>query len=97
MSKSIIQATSSKICYFCKTTYNLHKHHIFYGTANRKKSEQDGCWCWLCAKHHNMSDEGVHFNRQVDLLLKARTQLAWMQTYNKTTEDFIKRYGRNYL
>ena len=98
VSKSIIQPIgSSKMCYVCQTSYNLHKHHIFYGTANRKKAEQDGCWCWLCSRHHNMSNDGVHFNKQLDLELKTKAQLAWMQVYNKTINDFIKRYGKNYL
>jgi len=30
---------SDKRCYFCHNTQNLHIHHIFSGTANRKKSD----------------------------------------------------------
>ena len=93
--ESIIQA--NKVCYYCQTPYNLHKHHIFYGIANRKKSEQDGCWCWLCARHHNMSDEGVHFDKEFDLWLKQVCESRWLQYYEATIEDFIKRYGKNYI
>lgn len=75
----------------------MHKHHVFYGTANRRKSEEDGCWVWLCAKHHNMSDEGVHFDKKLDLELKIVVELMWLEYYSKTIEDFIKRYGKNYL
>ena len=39
MSRSIIQ--NKKQCYITKSTTNLHKHHIFEGTANRKFSEED--------------------------------------------------------
>lgn len=92
--KSLI--SNEKECYVCHTTQNLHKHHIYEGTANRKKSDQDGCWVYLCARHHNVSKYGVHFNKELELLLKARCQLAWEREYNKTTEDFIKRFGRNY-
>ena len=42
MSKSILQ--NKKECYITGSTYNLHKHHVFEGTANRKLSEQDGLW-----------------------------------------------------
>lgn len=92
---SIIQ--ENKECYYCKKTYNLHKHHIFYGTANRKKAEQDGCWCWLCERHHNMSDEGVHFDKEFDLWLKQICETQWLKCNNKSIEDFIKRFGKNYL
>lgn len=94
MSKSIIQ--KEKECFFCGTTYNLHKHHIFFGTANRKLSEQDGCWCWLCAYHHNMSDESVHMNSMMDMTLKKITQERWEQL-NGDRESFIARYGKSYL
>lgn len=93
--KSIIQ--TEKECYITKSTTNLHKHHIFEGTANRKLSEEDGMWIWLRADWHNMSDYGVHFNKELDLKLKRIGQKAWQEYYNKTKEEFIARYGRNYL
>ena len=95
MSRSIIQI--KKECYITKSTTNLHKHHIFEGTANRKLSEEDGMWIWLRADWHNMSNYGVHFNKELDLLLKRTAQLIWQEYYNKTKEDFIKRYGKSYL
>ena len=65
MAKSIMQ--TEKRCYVCGTTYNLHDHHIFYGTANRKQSEKHGFKVFLCGRHHNLSNEGVHFNPDLDL------------------------------
>ena len=94
MSKSLL--CNNKMCFICGTTFNLHKHHIF-GGANRSKSEKDGCWCYLCASHHNMSNKGVHFDRNKDLELKKICQVAWMTENKKTVEDFIKEYGRSYL
>ena len=95
MSKSILQ--NKKECYITGSTNNLHKHHIFEGIANRKLSERDGLWLWLRADWHNLSDYGVHFNKELDLKLKRMAQKRWQEHYNKTTEDFIQRYGRNYL
>ena len=83
-------------CFVCKTTSDLHSHHIYYGTANRKKSEHYGMKVFLCGRHHNMSDEGVHFNKKLDLKLKRLGQLWWV-THGRTTEEFIKEFGRNYL
>lgn len=94
MSKSLID--NCKVCFVCGTVYGLHKHHIF-GGANRNKSEKDGCWCYLCGEHHNLSNKGVHFNKELDTRLKQTCQQLWMTKKNKTVEDFIKEYGRNYL
>lgn len=85
-----------KKCYVCNTTYNIHIHEVFFG-KNRKKSIEDGCCVYLCGKHHNQSNDGVHFNSKLDSELKKQMELYWLKEYNKTIDDFIKRYGRNYL
>lgn len=94
MSKSIMQ--TRKECFRCGTTQGLHRHHCF-GGGNRQISEHDGCWIWLCGRHHNLSNEGIHFDRVFDLEVKMATELAWMKQNDKTIDDFIKRYGRNYV
>ena len=73
-----------------------HKHHVF-GGANRKLSEKDGLYFYLRPEMHNMSDKGIHFNKDFMDYAHKVGQLAWQEYYNKTKEDFIKRYGRNYL
>ena len=94
MSKSIV--SNIRDCYICGKPYPLHKHHIFYGSANRKQSEKYGCWVYLCPIHHNLSNAGVHFNKAFDLELKRRAQIAF-ETYHGSRADFIKIFGRNYL
>ena len=94
MVKSLLQ--DKEVCYRCGTTQDLQLHHIFYGTANRKLSDIDGCVVYLCQRHHTGA-QGVHFNKKIDLTLKARCELAWLEYYDKTIDDFIARYGRNYL
>lgn len=91
---SIVQ--DQKRCYVCNTDKNIHTHEVFFG-KNRTKSIEDGCCVYLCGKHHNLSKYGVHFDKDLDLLLKRIVQKEWMKHYNKTNEDFIKRFGRNYL
>ena len=95
MTKSII--SMSYECVVCGRTTNLHRHHIFFGTANRAISEQEGCWCYLCPRHHNTSSYGVHYNRHLDLMLRQRAEKAWLEKTGKTVEDFIDKFGRNYL
>jgi hypothetical protein len=82
-------------CLICKTTYYLHKHHIIYGAGRRKLSEKYGCWVYLCARHHNMSNEGVHFNAELDRKLKAYTQKRFNEVYPEL--DFIRIFGKSYL
>lgn len=91
---SILQ--NKKECYFCKKPYECI-HEVFYGTANKKISIEDGCCIYLCNNHHNMSDNSIHFNRQMDLQVKIEMELKWMKYYNRTEENFIKRYGKSYL
>lgn len=91
---SIIQ--NEKKCIVCNTTLNIHTHEVCYG-KNRKKSIEDGLCVYLCGKHHNQSNEGVHFNHDLDIALKKKAEECWLEYYHKTIEDFIQRYGRNYL
>ena len=85
-----------KECYVCKTTIGLHSHHILFGSANRKHSERLGLKIWLCGRHHNMSSEGVHFNKTLDLDLKRLAQEYYEANYGCRT-SFIDTFGRNYL
>ncbi len=90
---SILQ--TKKECFMCRTTNDLHEHHIFGAAKNRKWSEKYGLKIWLCAKHHNMSDEGVHFNKALDLHIKQIAQREFEDTYGH--EEFMRIFGRNYL
>lgn len=94
MSKSII--SNEKQCIACHTTKELHKHHIFFGTGNRKNSEKYGCWCYLCARHHNMSDDGVHFNEAFNLKLKQYCQKRFEEQIG-SREEFRRIFGKSYL
>lgn len=94
MRKSIIQ--EEKRCFFCGRVTDLERHHIFYGTANRKLSDADGLTVWLCQEHHR-GKSGVHQNHDRDLILKQYAEELYLIRYEKTIDDFIERYGRNYL
>ena len=88
--KSIID--NERRCHICGSTDNLHKHHVIYGWANRKLSDEDGLWLYLCMEcHMNLHDYGIH-NR--DLQIEAEEK--WIQTYG-TEEEFRKRYGKSYF
>jgi hypothetical protein len=90
---SILQDT--KECYITKSPYDLHKHHIYHGRGLRKISEQNGFWVYLEGRLHNMSDKGVHFDREFDLRLKRECQAKYEETH--TRAEFMSLIGRNYL
>lgn len=92
--KSILQ--DKKECFITGCTTGLHCHHIFEGTGRRKLSEQYGLKVWLIPELHNMSNKGVHFNKDLDLTIKRAGQIAFESKWG-TREDFIKLFGRNYL
>lgn len=93
--KSIIQ--KNKECYVCKKSNNLHFHHIMFG-KNRKKADNDLLTVYLCYEHHEGTN-GVHGKNghELDLRLKQIAEQVWLEYYNKTIDDFISRYGRNFL
>lgn len=80
-----------------RTTVYSHRHEVMFGLRNRQKSIDDGLIVFLKPEYHNMSSNGVHFNREFDLYLKKIAERVWLKYYNKTIDDFISRYGRNYL
>jgi len=82
-------------CILCKTNQNIHIHEVFYGTSNRKKSIKYGCCVPLCSKHHNASNEAVHFNHELDLRLKKAMQKAFEKRYSH--DEFMRVFKRNYL
>lgn len=95
--KSIVCNQNIKYCSVCGEKNNLHLHHIIFG-KNRKKADEDGLTIWLCYNHHEGTN-GVHGKNghDLDIKLKQQAEKCWLEYYNKTIEDFIKRYGKNYL
>lgn len=97
MVRSII-TNDLKHCFVCGTTNNIQYHHVIYG-KNRKISDQDGLIVPLCIFHHTGSNYGVHgkLGHKLDIELKKKAQEKWQEYYQKTVDDFIKRYGKSYL
>lgn len=74
---------------------NYHRHEIFYGNANRKLSIEDGLVVFLKPEQHNMSNQGIHFNKRYDLMVKQAGQKEYEKTHSR--EEFVRRYGKNYI
>lgn len=94
--RSIIPG-DDEYCYLCKqlnlTTRGTDTHHMLFGTGKRKLADEDGLTVNLCRLHHRLlHDRGDHKED-----LQKLAQEMWQMHYGKTTEDFIARYGKNYL
>jgi len=87
----------SQACYVCGCKTNLHQHEAIFGTAHRQLSIREGLVFYLCSKHHNMSSEGVHQNRELDLKLKRIAQAEWLKQHNNDIDLWMKIFRRNYL
>lgn len=90
--KSIMQ--SDKVCYICARTVGLEKHHVFAGVANRRISEREGLWVWLCHNCHTGKD-GAQYNKDKNLFLKMDAQYQYER--NHTRQEWMKLIGKNYL
>lgn len=90
--KSILQE-QTEYCFICGR-YGTEIHHVFYGTANRKLATKYNLLVGLCYNHHRGS-KGVHFNKELDLMLKQHAQRRFEEEYPQ--EHFLTIFGRNYL
>lgn len=94
--KSIIDSTN--YCYICKTykcRYVLANdtHHCIGGTANRKLADEDGLTVRLCRRCHEKLHAKSEYKRELQIVAEEK----WIEYYDKCVEDFIERYGKNYI
>ena len=84
-------------CAICGREHGLHKHHIFFGTANRQLSEDDGMVVYLCPDCHEHGARAVHRNRETDVAIKQAAERIWMADREADEDAFRARYGRSWL
>lgn len=103
MKKSIMQTTDQRNrCYLCYHMYGiewtaraLEEHHVMFGTADRKISDDYGLTVMLCPEHHRTGEQAVHRSRMTNMLLRAMAQEAFEKEYSH--EKWMELFGRNYL
>lgn len=78
------------------------RHEVLegYATKNRQYSIEDGLVIFITPEEHREGKKSIHKNpkywREV-VKIQEIAERAWIEYYGKTKEDFIKRYGRNYI
>lgn len=93
MPKSII--SNSTYCYICGKPKD-HTHHVI-GGSKRPLADKDGLTIPLCYECHNaMHNSTKEFDKDMRDAIKRIAQRRWEETYGNR-EEFIKRYGKNYL
>lgn len=93
MANRSVLETEPGVCYICGRWCQTHKHHLF-GGPNRKHSEREGLYVYLCPEHHNMSNHSVHMDVKMNRWLQQEGQEAYENIYSH--EQFMRIFGRNY-
>ena len=90
-------------CFICNSNDRVAKHEAF-GGPNRDKSKQYGLVYELCGPHHNLSNIGVHFDKDLDLKLKKHAEKIWIMAntddnipYEERINKFIEVFHKNYI
>lgn len=99
MPNGMYQANGHVYYYSNQRYEGTHRHEIFFGTANRKKSIKYGLVVFIKPEDHNMSEYGVHNRKghEFDMYLKKLGQKRAMDEYAWTTDEFIEIFGRSYI
>lgn len=92
--KSIIKGDSEDRCYICGRAEWIERHHIFNGTANRKKSEKYGLTVHLCHWCHNEPPRGVHYNQDAD---KLKADIDRLNTIVERLDELLGKGINDYI
>ena len=80
-------------CYICYKGGDLARHEVFHG-ANKQKAKRYGLWINVCPECHNK----IHVtDGTLDKLLKENAQRQAMLVYGWDTDEWRRRFGKNYL
>jgi len=88
--------TNKHECFICHANGPMIECHHIYGAANRRLSEDYGLKVYLCYRCHR-SKYGVHQNRDLMDKLHRIGQIAYMEHYDQTEDEFRQIFGKSYL
>lgn len=89
---SLLQGNGPAECYFTGCQSQLDLHHVYGGIANRKLSDEWGCWVWL---KHSIHADLHDRDKSLDLRLKQDCQRAFEAKYDHQT--FMRVFGKSWL
>lgn len=92
--------TEDGTCYVTGKKCDTARHEIFNKYA-RQHSKRDGLWIAVSPEvHERLHSRGLKSFADQDLwdILKREAQLKWLLAdWDRSVNDFVERYGKNYL
>ena len=76
---------------------NAEQHHLVFGTANRKLSDEDRLCMDVCREHHEVFHKYSTISRIIGQLMYERNKCAEGYSIEASRESFRLRYGKSYL
>lgn len=93
--KSLFQ-TEDGTCYITGRKCDTARHEVFNG-ANRKLAKYDGLWVAVSPEAH----DAIHSSKAEGSIwygLMYEAEILWLlEDYDRSINDWIRRYGKNYL
>ena len=73
----------------------MHKHHVIPGRELRELCEKYGLYVYFEPDAHNLSSDGVHFNKELMDELRQAGQKAFEEHYPEL--NFYRIFGQNFI
>lgn len=83
-------------CIFCGKQKD-DTHHLVFGRANRKLSDEDDLTVPVCREHHEFLHKNDKVSRIIGQLAYERDRCAEGYGVDAARESFRLRYGKSYL
>lgn len=76
---------------------NAEIHHLVFGNANRKLSDEDQLLLPCCREHHEFFHKNATVSRIIGQLIYERNKCAEGYGVEAARQSFRLRYGKSYL
>lgn len=86
----------NNLCLICNKA-GAEVHHLVFGTANRKLSDEDKLCVPLCREHHEFMHKNAKISRIIGQLMYERDKCAEGMSVEEARINFRNRYGKSYL
>lgn len=85
-----------KYCEMCGK-HGAEQHHLVFGVANRKLSDEDQLVMDVCHEHHEFFHKNATVSRIIGQLMYERNKCAEGYSVDAARQSFRMRYGKSYL
>ena len=83
-------------CWVCGGLEGTRRYDIVFSPGGASVSREQGCWCWLCRRHREMTQSPVNSNNVLLERLRTQAQKEW-EKRNGGRKAFIEVFGKSYL